>query len=110
MRIILFIVILLTCVSSLCFSIEVYPENGYYESTFPEKIQKYINKIADRKCSNSDYITGFHEDPVEIKDGKTFYTVEIVLHDYEGSGWITVVASEDGQISLYNLDCPNFFH
>ncbi|MCG2726697.1 MAG: hypothetical protein L6420_10710 [Elusimicrobia bacterium] len=88
----------------------VYSEDGYYTSEFPKQIQQFINKIVARKCFYSDYISGFYEDPVEKKDGNTFYTVEIVLRDYEGNGWITVMQSEEGDISLINLECPNFFH
>lgn len=95
--------------SSFGYKTGVYPEDGYYTSIFPKQIQRFIDKTVNWQCSYSVYISCFYEDPIKKKDGNTFYTVEMILHDYEGTGWITVMQSEKGLISLIDLECPTFF-
>jgi hypothetical protein len=80
---------------------------GYFwDSEFPDNVDKFIYKHVSYNCMLSDYVDGLVTDEVIETNANKSYTADFSMYGDIAKGFVVVNESALGELTLEDLDCP----
>lgn len=78
----------------------------FWDSDFPDHIDKFIYEEVHHKCALSDYVDSLIAvEEIQFEKGKT-YIADFGMYGDIAQGFIAVDETFDGEIILADLECP----
>ncbi len=91
---------------TLLFSSLAFAQN-YWESEFPDHINKFIYEQVHYRCTYADYVDGIIADlEMDFPQGKIYTAIFSMYGDIQDSS-ITVSETFEGDLEVDDLVCPN---
>lgn len=80
--------------------------NTFWDSEFPDFVDKFIFEKVHFKCANADYVDGIIAyEEVDYANGKT-YVADFSMYGDIAQGFIAVDVTFEGELYLADLECP----
>jgi hypothetical protein len=80
--------------------------SNFWDSEFPDFVDKFIYEKVHFKCANADYVDGIIAyDEVDHPNGKT-YVADFSMYGDIAEGFVAVDVTFEGELYLADLECP----